>query len=613
MATSLLASVQTLNPGEVVLLQLVVAPAVPAHPPTQQRAVNAGFGLKARVAMRLLSPSNNKDDIDDQRVKLAEPNFLAVLRVAAKADTDARARQLVHRVQTALGSARSPGNGFRRRLVPRRRLLKRISEARAVLAFPMKLAAKELLSLTAWPLGRPHVAGLPRSRTRHLPATGEISRAGELVIATSNFPGAERPLAITAADACKHVLVAGPTGTGKTALCTNLAASLVDQGFGVIVVETKADADQALFFELIERIPKHRLQDVVIVDVRETAFPVSFNLLAEGKPDIAVEQLCALFQHLYRDTRSVYVREVLYHGLMTLVSQPGYTFVDLASLLMPRNSAEQAWRDELIASVQDQELRDFWQRFMDQPRAQQDRYVQPVMDRIWQLNARKEIRNIIGQARSSFTMGEVLAANKILLVNLSGVGEATASLAGALFMNAIWNAAKATRAQRPNFLFLDEFAALLDLPVGTADLLARARSFNLGAVLATQNVNDLPPDIRGAVMANARTKVVFQTAAGDAFLFARDFGRQVSDEDFTKLGDFEVIARLMTPEGVSNPVTGLTLPPRKRTGLARQVRDLSRKRYGRPVAAVEAEMRERRTSKSNMPKKKPNLGDQKWG
>jgi hypothetical protein len=111
---------------------------------------------------------------------------------------------------------------------------------------------------------------------------------------------------------------------------------------------------------------------------------------------------------------------------------------------------------------------------MEQPRAQQDRYVQPVMDRIWQLNARKEIRNIIGQSRSSFTMSEVLAGNKILLVNLSGIGEATAGLAGALFMNAIWNATKATPVQRPNFLFLDEFATLLDLPVGTADLLARA-------------------------------------------------------------------------------------------------------------------------------------------
>jgi hypothetical protein len=79
-------------------------------------------------------------------------------------------------------------------------------------------------------------------------------------------------------------------------------------------------------------------------------------------------------------------------------------------------------------------------------------------------------------------------------------------------------------------------------------------------VLATQHIHSLPPDIRGAVMANARTKVVFQTTADDAYLFARDFGRQVSEEDFTKLGDFEVIARLMTSEGVSNPVTGVTRP-----------------------------------------------------
>ena len=63
------------------------------------------------------------------------------------------------------------------------------------MVFPAQLSASELVGLIAWPIGEPHIAGLPQSRARHLPATEAISRVGR-VIAMSNFPGAERPLAL---------------------------------------------------------------------------------------------------------------------------------------------------------------------------------------------------------------------------------------------------------------------------------------------------------------------------------------------------------------------------------------------------------------------------------
>jgi hypothetical protein len=42
-------------------------------------------------------------------------------------------------------------------------------------------------------------------------------------------------------------------------------------------------------------------------------------------------------------------------------------------------------------------------------------------------------------------------------------------------------------------------------------------------------------------LANARSKVVFQTTYDDARVFAREFGRSVTDEDFMALGRFEAI------------------------------------------------------------------------
>jgi len=603
-AASLLASLQGLRRGECCLIQWVISPAVHERPPPAQR-MQRPFRLGGGLSIPM--PVPQKDAVLDQRSKLSEPNVLGVLRVAVRAESGSRATELLSRVRSILGSVRTADNGFRRRLVRQGRLKRSINEGRAPLLFPIQLSVSELVALLGWPAGSPNIAGLPQARTRHLPATEAIPRRGR-VLAISNFPGAERPLALSVKDSCTHLHIVGPTGTGKTALMSNLVVQDMGSGAAVVVIESKSD----LFLTVLERVPRKRLQDVIVLDVTDAAFPVGFNVLGHSESRATVEKLCALFERLYHDTRGVWTREVLYHGLATLTSQPGYTFVDLAPLLVPMTSEEEAWRDELIRSLADRELRNFWQRFLNQPRAAQDRISQPVMDRIWQLNARPEIRNIIGQSKSSFSMSEVVEQGKILLVNLSGVGSQTASLTGTLLMDALWAAVQSSSRKRPVFLHLDEFQDFLQLPIDPADMFAKARSYRLSITAAHQHLGQLPVDLRQAILANARSKVVFQTTADDARTFAREFGRQVSETDFMNLGQYEVLCRLAAGEGVSQPVTGLTRPPARRTGLARQVRAYSRQRYGRPAAEVEAEITGRRTPTEAVATERPKLGGQRW-
>lgn len=85
---------------------------------------------------------------------------------------------------------------------------------------------------------------------------------------------------------------------------------------------------------------------------------------------------------------------------------------------------------------------------------------------------------------------------------------------------------------------------VINLSVNAADLLAQLRSYGLGLVLAHQDLDQLSK-VRGleqAVLANARSKMVFQTSARDARVMQREFGRLVSDEDFISLGAYEAIA-----------------------------------------------------------------------
>jgi hypothetical protein len=79
------------------------------------------------------------------------------------------------------------------------------------------------------------------------------------------------------------------------------------------------------------------------------------------------------------------------------------------------------------------------------------------------------------------------------------------------------------------------------------------------------------------------------------------------------LGAFEVLCRLATGDGVSAPVSGVTLPPAESAGLADEVRHRSWERYGRAIADIRADIAQRRTPRATPPAgKRPRLGGTAW-
>ncbi|WP_344669370.1 type IV secretory system conjugative DNA transfer family protein [Catenulispora yoronensis] len=616
LSTSLLTSMQGLGPNEALLLQWVVAPAVKEHLPTTSKPVRSdrfsviggliGSGLEA-----------GKDEVADRRAKLGEPNFLGVLRVAAQATSSRRADTLLARLRHSLASSAGSHNGFKRRLTPEKRLMERIKQASPLAVYPAKLSASELMALISWPLGAPYIAGLPRSRTRHLAATGAIPRTGR-VIARSNFPGDERLLALDPVESAKHLQVVGPTGSGKTALLSNLITQDMEAGRGVILIEGKGD----LFKAALDRVPERRLQDVVLLDVTDTDYPVGFNIL-QGNPYMVAADIQRLFDHLYpQDARGVRVRQGFYHLILTLLMSEGadrpMTFADIGPLSVPRADQED-FADRLIRGVSHiEELAGWWQEITNLPRAQRDLYFKPISDRIWQLNNRRSIRNIIGQSNSTVNLRDIIQGRKILLVNTGREteGKDTAGLFSSLVLNSVWSAVQAGAAdpQNPTMSYVDEFQDVINLPIAPEELFAQARSKGLAMTVAHQHRSQLSRELQDATASNARSTVVFQTSVEDARDFARQFGKSVTEEDFMNQRQFEVIMRLATSEGVSSPVTGVTLPPREPTGFTDKVRQLSRSHYARPVAEVEREIAERRGTRvqPTKPKKNRPFGGKVW-
>ena len=121
-------------------------------------------------------------------------------------------------------------------------------------------------------------------------------------------------------------------------------------------------------------------------------------------------------------------------------------------------------------------------------------------------------------------------------------------------------------------------------------MLAQARGFGVGVVLAHQHLGQLSTQIRSSVLANARSRVVFQAAADDAAVLARQLGGGLSPADLQDLGAFEVYASLYAEGRVRSPISARTYQMLEPLGTRAQVREASRSRYGRDRAAVEAEI-----------------------
>lgn len=602
LAASILSTGKTLIEGEVLAIQTVLQPYSAGRLPnkgsisTEQqswRETLLGQGARQLTA----------DELSQRRDKLNEPNFLACIRVGAIASTEGKARHLVENVKTAFAGTRNGHVYLRSQTVRPGEFIQAMNTAATPPLFAAQLSISEAAALLAWPPSGVVMAGLSYSGSRHLPATEAVPRDGR-IIGVSNFPGGERPLAIDYESLLRHVYVLGPTGTGKTTLLANMAAQDMAGGFGVIVMESKGD----LFNTVLNYVPRERINDVVVLNVADMAYPVGFNLLEQGNPQVVADQVSRLIQRFYQDTRGIWMQRWMQNGQLALADYGGATFTDLLPLISP-DADEKAWSEEVLSNARDREVRRFVRQWRAMKPDERSTAARPLENRLFQFSVRPEIRNIIGQSKSSFLMDDVIRDNKILLINLAGIPEETSTLLGTLLLNAIWSSAQRVRTDRPNFLYMDEFQSFMNLDTSTDEMLAKARSFKLGMTLANQNLGQLPPQVRSAVMHNARSKVVFQTTSEDARAIQNEFSRLYLDEsDLIGLANYEAFAKIMTPSGVSAPITMLTKPPLRTTGYARQVIEASRRTYGRHIDQVEREMDTRRRPRHTTRRTSPTIG-----
>ena len=411
-----------------------------------------------------------------------------------------------------------------------------------------------------------------------------------LHIGTREVWGQRYPFGITAANRRRHVYVIGQTGTGKSTLLKNLVAQDIAGGEGVALIDPHGD----LVDEILDLVPAHRIDDVVVLDPSDRSQVVGFNPFYRVAPDdqpLVASNIVAAFRHVWAESWGPRLEYILYNTVAALVAAPDECRASF--LAIPRLLVEPAYRARVVATVSDARVRSFFENEFDRwSERQLAEALSPVQNKIGQVLSNPAVRNVLSQWHPSLDLEAVLAKRRILLVRVpkGELGADPANLLGSLLVAGLLQAAMhrpdpATRV--PFHLYIDEFQNFTT--EAFASILSEARKYALTLTVGHQYFDQLLPSVRSAILGNVGSLIAFRVGADDAAVLAQEFGT-IGANVLRDLRRGEVVVQLSDETEVTAPFLAETTNRSAPIGARQKVLAQSRRQYARPRAAVEAKI-----------------------
>ena len=410
-------------------------------------------------------------------------------------------------------------------------------------------------------------------------------------IAVTNWRDIRKKFGIKQKNRRGHMYIIGKTGTGKSSLIANMAASDIAQGNGLAILDPHGDLAESL----LHHVPEVRIKDVIYFNPGELEYPIAFNPLENIPKDfhhLVVSGLISVFKKIWSEFWGPRLEHILRYSLFTLLEYPEATLLDLTRLL-----TEVGFRNKVLAYVKRPEIRAFWTYEFDKySQWLRSEAVAPILNKVGQFLTSLPLRNVVGQSKNTFSLKDVMGTGKILIVNLAKgkVGEDCSSLLGSMivteiFLSALGRVHVPENERRPFYLYVDEFHNFVT--TSFADILSECRKYGLNLVLAHQYINQLHEKVREAVFGNVASLITFRVGAEDANYLVREFRPTFEESDLVNLPNYHIYLKLMIDGVTSQPFSATTLPFESgASSHAVEITEESRMQYGKPRQLVEHEI-----------------------
>jgi hypothetical protein len=435
---------------------------------------------------------------------------------------------------------------------------------------PFVLSVEELATIYHMPskdVGTPNIWWVNSRRLEpphDLPVSGTVDPHELTIIGETNFRGSRQQFGVKTLDRRRHIYIIGKTGMGKSVLLENMIQSDVEQGRGVAVIDPHGDlADSVINF-----VPSHRTNDVVILDPSDISHPFAFNMLEAGddpnKRNLIASGLLGVFKKMYSDSWGPRLEHILRNCLLALAETPNSSMLGIMRILV-----DQEYRRKIVENLENPMVRSFW---IDEFGKMQDRQrteaISPIQNKVGQFLSSSMIRNIVGQVKSTVNIRFMMDTGKIIVINLSKgkIGEDNSSLLGSMLITKFqldaMSRADITEKNRKDFyLYVDEFQNFATDSFAT--ILSEARKYRLNLTMANQYIAQMPDEVRDAVFGNVGSILTFQVGYDDAEYFSSQFSEEVLPNDIVSLPKYNCYTKLMIDGMPSKTFSLSTLPPPK--------------------------------------------------
>lgn len=363
-------------------------------------------------------------------------------------------------------------------------------------------------------------------------------------IGYTNFRNTNQLFGIKLQDRYSHIYSIGKTGSGKTTLLLNMAVDDVYKGYGVALIEPHGDASQALMV----RIPAHRKHDVIYFDPTNPEHRMGFNPLHNvpaAERHIVASEIVLAFKKIWADSWGPRLEYILRFAILTLLEYPAATLLDIQPLLL-----DQGYRNLILHYTDNTAILSFWHNEFDKyPPTLRADAIMPILNKAGVFSANTILRDIVGQ-QEGISVEHIMNSSKILVCNLAKgiIGEDVSQILGSLLTTSI-QAASMRRAKlaeelrKPFMVFVDECHSFITTSFAT--MLSEVRKYKVGLLLTHQYMEQLPDEVRGAIVGNVGTIICFRLGATDAKAMAEEFHPVFKQDDFINLPKFGIYLRLL--------------------------------------------------------------------
>ncbi|MFA6526223.1 MAG: type IV secretion system DNA-binding domain-containing protein [Candidatus Buchananbacteria bacterium] len=480
----------------------------------------------------------------------------------------------------------------------------------------MVLNTEEMSSLWHLPLSNTEVPRIAWLSARTLPPPLNMPASG-VILGENNYRGIKTLVHMKEDDRRRHMYIIGMTGTGKSTTMATMAVQDIIAGKGVCVLDPHGE----LIEEILQYVPKERLEDVIIFDPSDVDRPIGLNMLEavnNFEMDKAAQEMINIFYKLLPDPSMAgpmfehYMRNALL-ALMADKDDPG-TLVELARIF-----TDDAFRKKKLEHVTDILVKDFWEReyVMSQKGSTGSDMLSYVVSKTGRFVENEMMRNIIGQGHSGINFRQVMDEGKILLLNLSKgkIGETNSSLLGLiavakLQMAALSRADMPMEQRRDFYLYIDEFQNFITDSISI--ILSEARKYKLNLCLAHQFISQLVQNndtrVRDAVFGNVGNLLVYRIGVDDSEVIAKQLAPVVGEYDVLNIEKYNAYFRIMIDNTAMPAFNMQCYPPSKVGTLNKEIvaplKELSRLKYGKDRNVILREIMERsQLGQLGLPKK----------